>query len=446
MYGGAREIARGVARVSDVIIAVLATLDSKAAEAEFLCAALLRAGVRPWLLDLSLRPHERGEPSITENQVSGGTAAQAAGSSWPALAEMDRTRAAEVMIGGAGKILLERAEGNGSAIAIGGAIGLGGANGTSMACALMRTLPPLMPKVMVSVVAATAAVEWYVAESDIAMFPSIGDISLNRITRGVIENASHAVAAMALGRADANRAAHDDQPPLIGVSSFGGTAACIDRVTERLTGAGFEIIHFHASGPGGRALESLARRGELAGVVDVTTHELTDLLVDGVYSAGDGRLRAAGEAGIPQVVVPGALDHANFWVGRVPERYKDRAFFQYNAQNILMRTNGDEFAALGRLMAERLNAARGPVGVLVPTRGYSEHTKRTTHDLEGRELGPWAQPDVDAVFAKTLAANLEHADIRELDLHINDPAFGDACADAFLAMIPARERAEAKAT
>ncbi len=140
--------------------------------------------------------------------------------------------------------------------------------------------------------------------------------------------------------------------------------------------------------------------------------------------------------------MPGALDHANFWVGRVPERYKDRAFFQYNAQNILMRTNGEEFEALGRLMAERLNAARGPVHILIPRRGYSEHTKRTTRDLEGRELGPWAQPDVDAVFAKTLAANLNRGEIRELDLHINDPAFADACAEAFLAMMPARQYAE----
>ena len=423
--------------MADVLIAVLATLDSKAAEAEFLCGALSRAGVRPWLIDLSLRPHERGDPPLTEDQVSGREAAEAAGATWQAMSEMDRNRAAETMIAGAGKILRARADGSGPGGGVDGAIGLGGANGTSMACTLMRTLPPLMPKVMVSVVAATAAVEWYVAESDIAMFPSIGDISLNRITRGVIENASRAVAAMALGRAEAGRTTRE-APPLIGVSSFGGTAACVDRVTERLTGAGYEVIHFHASGPGGRALESLARRGELAGVLDVTTHELADLLTDGVYSAGDGRLRAAGEAGLPQVVVPGALDHANFWVGRVPERYKDRAFFQYNAQNILMRTSGEEFEALGRLMAERLNAARGPVSVLIPTRGYSEHTKHMTHGLDGREAGPWAQPDVDAAFASALAANLKRGEIKQLDLHINDPAFADACGDAFLAMMPAR--------
>ena len=202
-----------------------------------------------------------------------------------------------------------------------------------------------------------------------------------------------------------------------------------------LVAAGFEVIHFHASGPGGRALESLAQAGELAGVIDVTTHELTDLIVDGVYSAGDGRLRAAGAAGLAQVVVPGALDHANFWVGAVPERHAGREFFQYNAQNILMRTDADEFRALGRLVAERVNAARGPVVVMIPTLGYSEHTKRMTHGLDGREIGPWKQPEIDAVFVATLRAHLADAKLVELDVHINDAAFADACVEEFLAMV-----------
>ncbi len=415
--------------MTETVVAVLATLDSKGAEARFLCQALERAGVRPWLVDLSLRPHEDGGAPITEDQVSGGAVAEAAGSTWPDLAAMDRTSASETMIAGGTKILLDRYAAGG----IAGAIGLGGANGTAMACAMMRALPPLLPKIMVSAVAATAAVEWYVAESDIAMFPSIGDILLNRVTRGVMENAAQAVAAMARARKEGDRVV-GDQPPLVAVSSFGGTAGCVDRVTERLTEEGFEIIHFHASGPGGRALEALARAGELAGVVDVTTHELTDLVVGGVYSAGDGRLRAAGEAGLPQIVVPGAIDHANFWVGKVPDQFRGRAFFQYNAQNILMRTSRAEFGELGRLVGERLNAARGPVAVLVPTRGYSEHTRRTCHDLDGNEIGPWLDPEADAAFVTALRQSFGTGEIVELDLHINDSAFADACVDAFIAM------------
>ena len=406
-------------------VAILVTMDSKGGEARFLADVLAESGVKPLLVDLSCKPHEAGGADVTGAEVAG-----EGGRSWDDLARMERNAASEIMMVGGRRILVNKFQ----AGEIQGAVGLGGANGTSMACAIMRALPPLAPKVMVSVVAATAAVQWYVAESDIMMFPSIGDISLNRITRGVLTNAALALAGM-VKREEAVGESDETAPPLIGVSSFGGTAACIERVERRLTEAGYEVIFFHASGPGGRALESLAGLGELAGVVDVTTHELTDLLVDGVYSAGAGRLEEAGAAGIPQVVVPGALDHANFWTGQVPEKYQNRAFFQYNAQNLLMRTNQEEFEALGVLMADKLNRARGPLSVLIPTRGYSEHTKRKAHDLEGREVGDWRQPEVDAAFAASLKEHLRTGEIVTLDMHINDEAFADACADKMIEML-----------
>ena len=219
---------------------------------------------------------------------------------------------------------------------------------------------------MVTPVAATAAVQWYVAESDIAMYPTIGDISLNRVTRSAMTNAAYAVAAMARAwsRQDATA-----RVPLLGVSSFGNTQPAVDRITERLEAEGFEVIHFHASGPGGRALEMLAASGELAGVIDLTTSELTDLVTGGVYSAGETRLTAAGAAGLPQVVVPGCLDFTNWWVGQVPEKFRQREFYQYNVEILLMRTNAEEFSSLGRLFGERLRAAKGPVSVLIPGGG-----------------------------------------------------------------------------
>jgi uncharacterized protein (UPF0261 family) len=414
--------------MAEVAVAALVTLDSKAEEARFLCDALRRAGARPELVDVSLRPH-----AVQGAAIPGSTLAEAAGSTWDALASSDRAQAAEPMIAGGRTVVAELA----AAGKIAGAIALGGANGTSVACAIMRALPPLFPKVMVSAVAATAGVQWYVAESDIVMFPSIGDVSLNRITRAVIEGAARSVVAMAHGWLERS-ALTAPRAPLVAVSAFGGTAACVQRVEARLKAAGFEVMLFHASGPGGRALEALARRGELFGVVDVTTHELTDLLVGGVYSAGDDRLKGAAAMGLPQVIVPGALDHANFWAGMVPERFRHRQFIRYNPQNLLMRTNAEEFDALGRLMAERLNQAQGPFVVLVPTGGYSEHTRRVAQDLEGRPAGPWRQPETDTVFVRSLRAHLTRGELRELDLHINDPAFADACVSAFLELAPGR--------
>jgi uncharacterized protein (UPF0261 family) len=409
--------------VEQVPVAVLATLDSKHEAARFICEALEDAGAVPWIVDLSLRPHRHDFAD-----VDGGTVAEAAGTSWDALGKLSRVDAAKTMIIGGTQIV-------GTSLAhnkIFGVLGVGGANGSTMACAIMRALPLGLPKIMVTPVAATAAVQWYVAESDIAMFPTIGDISLNRITRAAMANAAHAMAEMAKARLRRSAA---KRIPLIGVSSFGNTQPAVDRITERLEAEGFEVIHFHASGPGGRALEQLAASGELTGVIDLTTSELTDFQTGGVYSAGETRLTAAGEAGIPQVVVPGCLDFTNWWVGRVPEKYRDREFYQYNVEILLMRTNAEEFVALGTLMGERLSAAKGPVSVLIPTRGMSQLVGRKTYDIEGHEYGSWAQPETDRVFVSTLRQHLPGGTISELPYHINDVVFADACVDELIGFL-----------
>ena len=403
-------------------VAVLATINTKNKEARFVADVLTRAGARPLVVDLSMKAHDVPNADITGAQV-----AEAAGTSWPALNERTRQEAAAVMIEGGTRILLDKVTRG----EVSGAIGLGGANGTDLVCSILRALPYLVPKIMVSAVAGTAAVQWCVAESDICMFPCIGDVSLNRVTKVVMENAAWAVA-MEARNWMSRRIAGTVRVPLIGVSSFGGTAACVDRVSERLEALGYEVIQFHASGVGGKSLERLAATGELAGVIDVTTHELTDLIVDGVYSAGDTRLTAAGAAGLPQVVVPGAIDHANFWAGHVPAQYQDREFFRYNAQNVLMRTNAAEFITLGHTIAQRLRNARGPVRVLIPLEGFSEHTKRRAQDLAGHDRGAWRRPGEYEGFTSALRSDFDAARIQELPLHINDTAFADACVDAFV--------------
>jgi uncharacterized protein (UPF0261 family) len=220
--------------------------------------------------------------------------------------------------------------------------------------------------------------------------------------------------------------------PLIAVSSFGVTAACVDRVSERLQSLGYEVILFHASGLGGRALERIASSGELAGVIDITTHELADFICRGVYSAGDARLSCAGAAGLPQVIVPGAIDMVNFWADQVPDPYMNRDFFRYNSRNLLMRTNAEEFANLGHLIARRLSASRGPTRVLIPLEGFSETSRHRAQNLAGSDCGPWRRPGEYQAFSNALKTHFPEEHIQELPLHINDPMFADACVDAFL--------------
>jgi uncharacterized protein (UPF0261 family) len=414
--------------VDRISIAVLASLDSKHAAVRFICDALTKAGATPWLVDLSLRPHE-----LDFADVSGETVAKSAGLAWADIGRLSRAGAAGAMIQGGTEIVREKL----ARREIDGVLGVGGANGSTIACAIMRALPLSFPKVMVTPVAATAAVQWYVAESDIAMYPTIGDISLNRVTRAAMANAAHAVAGMARAWKQRDSAVN---VPLIGVSSFGNIQPAVDRITARLEAEGFEVIHFHASGPGGRALEKLAAAGELAGVIDLTTSELTDFVTGGVYGAGETRLTAAGAAGLPQVVVPGCLDFTNWWVGQVPDKYRQREFYQYNVEIMLMRTNAEEFSALGQLFGERLCAAKGPISVLIPSGGMSALVGRKTSDLAGNVLGLWARPEIDRVFVETLKRYLPTSVIKEFPHHINDASFADVCVTEMIEMMPARLR------
>src|SRR5207249_6508736 len=137
--------------------------------------------------------------------------------------------------------------------------------------------------------------------------------------------------------------------PLIGATMFGVTTPCVTRARQALEDAGYEVLVFHATGTGGRAMEDLARGGFLAGLLDLTTTELADELVGGVLSAGPDRLEAAGAAGVPQVVSLGALDMVNFGPREtVPPQFEDRNLYVHNPTVTLMRTTPEECAELGR--------------------------------------------------------------------------------------------------
>ena len=269
-------------------VAVIATLDSKAEAAAFTCEVLRGLGVTPWLMDLSLKPHSQPGADIGGNAL-----AELSGTRWSDIGAMERSAAADTMIKGGARALLDKFE----AGEISAVMGVGGANGCTVFCGMMRALPPLFPKLMVTPVAATAAVQWYVAESDIVMFPTISDIVMNRFVKSVIENACFAAKGMAEAY-ERRRGRRDDAPPLVGVSTFGNLQKGVDRVTDRLEESGYEVMHFHASGPGGKALENLAAAKELAGVIDFTTSEMVDLINDGVYKPGENRLTSAGAAGL----------------------------------------------------------------------------------------------------------------------------------------------------
>jgi uncharacterized protein (UPF0261 family) len=220
-----------------------------------------------------------------------------------------------------------------------------------------------------------------------------------------------------------------DGRPLIGATMFGVATPCVTRAREVLEQRGYEVLVFHATGTGGRAMEALVAGGFLAGVLDATTTELCDDLVGGVLSAGPDRLEAAGRAGLPQVVSLGALDMVNFGArDSVPPQFEQRNLYVHNPSVTLMRTTAEESAELGRRIARKLSAATGPVALFVPLRGVS------LIDVEGQ---PFHDPEADAALFAAVREGLdrERVELVELDLDVNDPAFAEAMAERLDALV-----------
>lgn len=396
-------------------ILLVGTLDTKGEEYAYVRDLIGARGHEVLVMDLGVL----GEPEL-DADIRAEEVARAGGSTLAALrAQADRGTAVDVMLAGA-RVLTPELYGQGR---FQGVLGLGGGGGTTMITAAMRELPVGVPKLMVSTMASGNAAP-YVDVKDVTMMYSVVDIAgLNPISRRVLANAAGAIC----GMVEQPMPAAVDRP-LIAATMFGVTTPCVDTARRLLEDAGYSVLVFHATGSGGRAMEGLIDDGHFAAVLDVTTTEWCDEVVGGVLSAGPDRLSAAGRSGVPQVVSVGALDMVNFGAAEtMPEEFQGRTLYRHNPTVTLMRTTSVECSEIGRRIALQLNAARGPVVLVLPLRGVS------MIDAEGQ---PFHDPVADQAL---FAALREHAgpDIRivEVDAHINDPRFARTLVDELLRVI-----------
>ncbi|MFC4987498.1 Tm-1-like ATP-binding domain-containing protein [Saliphagus infecundisoli] len=391
-------------------VVIIGTLDTKGEEIGFGRDVLESQGVAVHLVDVGVL----GEPEI-DPDTSATAVAEAGGTTLEALREAgDRGDAMEAMGEGAASVATRLHEEG----VLDGIFGLGGSGNTSVATTAMRALPVGVPKLMVSTVA-SGDIEPYVGTRDVTMTYSVADIEgLNQLSRTVISNAALAVAGMVTNEPDVEV----PDKPTIGITMFGVTTPCVQTARAWLEDRGYETIVFHATGTGGRAMEDLIEEGVIDAVLDVTTTEWADQHVGGVLAAGPDRLDAAAEAGIPQVVSVGALDMVNFGPrDSVPEEFEGRRFHVHNPQVTLMRTTPEENAELGRIIAEKLDAARGPTVLALPLGGVS------MLDVEGEEFH---DPKADAALFDALRENVDdHVEVIETDHAINDEAFARTIAE-----------------
>jgi uncharacterized protein (UPF0261 family) len=417
--------------VTTPTVVLVGTLDTKGAEYQWVADRLRRHGVEVVVVDtgVGLGASFAGPVSVSAADVAG-----AAGASVEQLRAANDRGAAVAAMGEGSAVVLGRLLEAGRLDAV---LALGGSGGSSIAARAVRDLPVGLPKVLVSTMAA-GDVSPYVGASDVTMMYSVVDIAgVNQVSRAVLGNAAAGTAAMA--RAYAERrvepSGEGSQRPLVAASMFGVTTPAVDAARERLDELGYEVLVFHATGSGGRALEALARSGMLAGVLDLTTTELADDLVGGVLTAGPDRLTAAASAGLPQVVSLGALDMVNFGPrGTVPERFADRTLFVHNPTVTLMRTTEEENAELGRRLGAKLAAATGPTALVLPRGGVS------ALDADGM---PFRDRSADAaLFAGALDAVRGSAvTVVDEDAHINDKGLAVRAADLLHDLITTRKDA-----
>jgi uncharacterized protein (UPF0261 family) len=415
-------------------VVLVGTLDTKGPDYAFLAGRLRAAGAEVIVVDAGTGPPAGIVPDIPAGQV-----AAAAGTTVAALrAAGDRGAAVTAMGAGAAAVVGELA----AAGRADGVLAAGGSGGSSIAARVMAVLPVGLPKLLVSTMA-SGDVSPYVGAKDVCVMYSVVDVAgINRISRLVLGNAAAAMAGMVLARAQQQQQQEQEQEqragdragggrdrPLVAASMFGVTTPAVETARARLAGLGYEVLVFHATGAGGRALEALAEARLLAGVLDLTTTELADDLVGGVLSAGPARLTAAGAAGLPQVIAPGALDMVNFGPrDTVPARFGERLLYVHNPTVTLMRTTAAEMAELGARVGARAAAATGPVEVFWPDRGVS------ALDADGQ---PFFDTAADAACRDALAGQLRAVGqaLHRVDAHINDPVFAGAMADRLHQMI-----------
>jgi len=387
---------------------VVGTCDTKGDELVYVRDLIEAAGVPTVLIDLGTRS-DGARADVTPREVAA-THPDGEG----AVFSDDRGAAVAAMAEAFVRFVAKRGD-------IGGMIGLGGSGGTALITPAMRALPIGTPKVMVSTVASGNTAP-YVGPSDICMMYSVTDVAgINQISRRVLGNAAHALAGMLAHRVPEP----SDARPAIGLTMFGVTTPCVQQVTHALEDD-YDCLVFHATGTGGQSMEKLVDSGLIAGVIDVTTTEVCDLLMGGVFSAGEDRLGAIARTRVLYVGSCGALDMVNFGaMDTVPAHYRDRNHYVHNPQVTLMRTTAEENQRMGAWIGDKLNACEGEVRFLIPEGGVS------MIDAPGQ---PFHDPDADAALFEALEATVRQTERRKLirvPHNVNDPEFAEALVRSF---------------
>lgn len=403
------------------VVVILGSLDTKGPEIGYLRERVRAEGGMPLVVDTGVLGEPAADADVTRHQV-----ASAAGSSIEALIQRgDKANALVAMAEGASAICRSLLVGG----QLGGVLSIGGSRGTALSTQVMQSLPVGVPKLMVSTMASGRnTFDTYVGTKDVTLMHSVADVQgVNAVTRPIFTNAAAAIVAMSRVGAPVQRG----QKRVLAASMLGVTTTLVAQIQALMAQDETEIIAFHAVGTGGRAMEELIDSRVVEAVFDVTPGEMTALVVDGPFSAGPERMRAAGRQGIPQVVAPGGLDFViEGPVEALPEHYRERKIMIHTPTITLVRTSPEEMVAVAELVAGRLAESTGPAAMILPLHAFGWFA---------REGQPLHDPESDRAFIETFKARAPAAvKVIELDTHLNDPLLGETAVQLMREMLQDR--------
>jgi uncharacterized protein (UPF0261 family) len=396
-------------------VIVLGTMDTKRIEYEYLCNVLRQFNLQPLIIDISCLDDKHN--CVLDYCCK--EVAKKSGVDFEQLKTMNRLNAGKVMIEGAKKIIREIFNEN-----FKGIIAIGGANGTYMACEVMKILPLGFPKIMISVIAAGNPRE-NAGTSDIILYNTIVDTYLNAILKTVIINAVTSLTGM-INYSNIKKGVLEGKKKLC-ISTLGLIQKCLDNIRDVLEENGWELLIFHANGVGGIAMENIISTQTIDGIIELALNEIINNIVGGVFNAGSGRLEAAINKKIPMLIVPGCIDFVNFWGKNIPTRFKDRTFIFHNEQNTLMRTNVEENMLLAKNLA-----------VLIPTQGFSgnDFSDKNLVKRKHFKVG-WYNEKTNKAFMTYLEKYVTNScvKIRRVNAHINDEYFSKEVLKEFQCLV-----------
>jgi len=317
---------------------------------------------------------------------------------------------------------------------IDGVLGIGGGTGTSIGTAIMQVLPRGFPKLMISTIATgTTQCGPLFGTNDLTVMHSIVDLQgINFVTARVLSNAVGAVCGMVEAYREEKIKDYGEGKILIAMSMMGTTTTGALKAKKIFEESGFQVISFHQNGTGGIAMEEMIEEGNFQGVFDLSLHEIGGRELGGLHGAVKSiRLETAGKKGIPQVVAPGCLVY--YVAGPVdslsPET-RERKYFVHSPELTLVRATPQELTHIGKVVAKKLNLAKGPLKVFIPLKGFC------APDKEGSEL---FDPEGNTAFINSLKKDLnKHIPIVEVNAHINDSEFIDLATEEFIKMTKKR--------